>query len=76
MKSKLNFLIFLNIILSTIYSSSEKFHGWGSTILHHVGNPESFWAKGILIYPFSKPVVMLFIAAGVTLIMALWGTKQ
>ena len=85
MKSKVNFLLFLTfvasivfIILAMVSNSSEEFHGWGSSILHHVGNPDAFWIEPswASLMNISKPVIMLFIAAGLTLTMALWATKR
>ena len=76
MRQKINFLIFLITTSSLLLSSSDGFHGWGSTILHHVGNPNSYWMTGNLLFPFSKPIIMLFISATVTIAMALAGTRQ
>ena len=45
MKPKINFLLFYLVILANALYSSEEFQGWGPTILHHVGNPEAFWAN-------------------------------
>ena len=76
MRQKINFLIFLVITSSLLLSSADGFHGWGPTILHHVGNPNSYWMTGDLLFPFSKPIIMLFISASVTIVMALAGTRQ
>ena len=76
MKTKINFLTFLIINASVLFSATDGFHGWGSTILHHVGNPNSYWMTGSLLFPFSKPIIMLFIAAFITVLMAILGTRQ
>ena len=76
MKLKTNLLIFCAIAPALLLSASDGFHGWGSTILHHVGNPNSFWITETLLYPFSKPIIMLFIAATITVIMAMLGTSK
>ena len=78
MKPKINFLLLLVATSSLLLGSSDGFHGWGSTILHHVGNPNSFWIHPSLasLMNISKPVIMLFISAIVTVSMALIGTKK
>ena len=76
MKSKTSLLIFCATAPALLLSASDGFHGWGSTILHHVGNPNSFWITETLLYPFSKPIIMLFIAATITIIMAILGTRK
>ena len=62
-------------MLSCIVCAGGDFHGWGTAILHHVGNPQSFWLTGKLL-AITKPVFMLFIASMITIIMALMGTRQ
>lgn len=74
MKTKINSLIFLIINASVLLSATDEFHGWGTTILHHVGNPHTYWGENFLL--ISKPVIMLFIAASVTIIMSLLGTQK
>ena len=77
MKSKNNSLILFIISSSLILGSSGEFHGWGSIILHHVGNPQSFWANSSnTLLNITKPVFMLFVASIVTVIMALIGTYK
>ena len=76
MKQKHNFLFFLIPLLSCLLCAGDEFRGWGPTILHHVGNPNSYWMTENLLFPFSKPIIMLFISATVTIAMALAGTRQ
>ena len=76
MKLKINFILFVSI--SITFVCAGEFHGWGSTILHHVGNPNSFWMhpSWASLMNISKPVIMLFISAIITITMALFGTRQ
>ena len=74
MKSKNNFSLFLIIIFSSVLCASSGFENWGSAILHHVGNPHTFWDTNWQL--ISKPVIMLFIAASITIIMSLIGTQK
>ena len=74
MKRKHKFLIFFIPFVSCIFCAGEKFTDWGTAILHHVGNPHTIWGDNFLF--ISKPVIMLFIAASTTMIMALLGTAK
>ena len=71
LSNKLFILFFCTI--STLFSSSGEFTGWGNTILHHVADSESITLYNIKI---TKHVIMLLISACVTLLMALYGTRQ
>ena len=70
--------IFIIALVSPLLSSSGEFTGWGNEILHHVGNPNAFWLhpSWASLMNISKPVIMLFISAIVTMVMALVGTRQ
>ena len=74
MKSKINFLAFFLVASSVLFGASGEFESWGASILHHVGNPHTIW--GTAWQPISKPVIMLFIAAIITIIMSLLGTRK
>ena len=74
MKSKINFLTFFLVVSSVLFGASGEFESWGASILHHVGNPHTIW--GTDWQPISKPVIMLFIAAIITIIMSLLGTRK
>jgi F-type H+-transporting ATPase subunit a len=65
---------FLIIFVSTTFGASGKFTGWGDTILHHVGNPHTIWGENFLF--ISKPVIMLLIAAIITIVMSILGTTK
>ena len=82
MKRKNNFLVFIFILLSSLFCASGEFDGWGNTILHHVadsnpialldmdsdGEKESFL--------ITKHIIMLLISAVVTLLISILATKK
>ena len=62
------------ILVSTVFSASGEFTGWGNIILHHVADSSKY--LDLFGLKISKHVIMLLISAIVTLILSILATQK
>ncbi len=73
MIKKNKFFLFIIILLSSMFSATGEFTGWGNVLLHHVADSKSVPFYGLQI---SKHIIMLLISALVTLALSIWATQK
>ena len=67
-------LFIIMILVSTVFSASGEFTGWGNIILHHVSDSSKY--LDLFGLKISKHVIMLLISAIVTLILSILATQK